>query len=118
MKIDMMNQGAGNEAIAHENATTTNALKATRYKSHPVVCYAAGFIARAGSKAGGVGYKMERCPTLKAELTTEVVYCIQGNCIDRADTARCNGKGVRVGQSYTLNTIDRHAVAYKKEETG
>lgn len=45
------------------------------------------------------------------------VYCIQGNCIDRADTARCNGKGVRGGQTYTLNTIDRHAVAYKKEET-
>lgn len=35
MKIDMMNQGAGNEAVAHENATTTNALKATHYKSPP-----------------------------------------------------------------------------------
>ena len=37
--------------------------------------------------------------------------CIQGNCIDRADTARCNGKGWRDdGASFTLNTIDRPAV--------
>lgn len=31
-------------------------------------------------------------------------YCIQGNCIDRADTAGCNGKGWTEGVSYTLNT--------------
>ena len=37
-------------------------------------------------------------------------YCIQGNCIDRADTAGCNGKGWTEGVSYTLNTIDRPAV--------
>ena len=38
------------------------------------------------------------------------VVCIQGNCIDRADTAGCNGKGWTEDVSYTLNTIDRHAV--------
>ena len=37
-------------------------------------------------------------------------YCIQGNCIDRADTAGCNGKDCTEGVSYTLNTIDRPAV--------
>ena len=37
--------------------------------------------------------------------------CIQGNCIDRADTTGCNGKGWRDDDvSYTLNTIDRPAV--------
>lgn len=41
-----------------------------------------------------------------------VCYCLQGNGIDRADTAGCNGKGWREDQSYTLNTIDRPAVAY------
>lgn len=40
----------------------------------------------------------------------ENVYCLQGNGIDRADTAGCNGKGWREKQSYTLNTIDRPAV--------
>ena len=38
------------------------------------------------------------------------MYCLQGNGIDRADTAGCNGKGWRENQSYTLNTIDRPAV--------
>ena len=37
-------------------------------------------------------------------------YCIQGNCIDRADTAGCNGKGWAEDVSYTLNTVDRPAV--------
>ena len=38
------------------------------------------------------------------------VFCLQGNGIDKADTAGCNGKGVKENVSYTLNTIDRHAV--------
>lgn len=42
-----------------------------------------------------------------ADVTT---YCLQGNGIDRADTARCNGKGWKADESYTLNTIDRPAV--------
>jgi len=40
------------------------------------------------------------------------VYCLQGNGIDRADTAGCNGKGWREDTCYTLNTIDRPAVVY------
>lgn len=40
------------------------------------------------------------------------VICIQGNCIDRADTASCNGKGWTRDVCYTLNTVDRPAVAY------
>lgn len=39
-----------------------------------------------------------------------LTYCIQGNCIDRADTAGCNGKGWTEGVAYTLNTINRPAV--------
>lgn len=45
-------------------------------------------------------------------LEKQPVYCLQGNGIDRADTAGCNGKGWRENQSYTLNTLDRPAVAY------
>lgn len=36
-------------------------------------------------------------------------YCLQGNMIDRADTAGCNGKGWTEDVSYTLNTVDRPA---------
>ena len=45
-------------------------------------------------------------------VIVEPVYALQANGIDRADTAGCNGSGWRVGESYTLNTIDRHAVVY------
>jgi DNA (cytosine-5)-methyltransferase 1 len=48
----------------------------------------------------------------------EKVYCLQGNGIDRADTAGCNGRGWREDQSYTLNTIDRPAVLSVDEKMG
>ena len=40
------------------------------------------------------------------------VICLQGNGIDRADAAECNGKGWKEDTSYTLNTVDRPAVCY------
>ena len=43
-------------------------------------------------------------------VTGYTAICLQGNGIDRADTAGCNGCGWRLGEAYTLNTIDRHAV--------
>jgi len=46
------------------------------------------------------------------------VYCIQGNCIDRADNAGCNGKGWREHASFTLNTIDRPGVIYTIDQGG
>jgi DNA (cytosine-5)-methyltransferase 1 len=66
---------------------------------------------------------LDVCPMLPAQLGTggnnqpfvveeSPVYCLQGNGIDRADTAGCNGKGWNDETCYTLNTIDRPAVAY------
>ena len=43
-------------------------------------------------------------------VTDYTAIRLQGNGIDRADTAGCNGCGWRLGEAYTLNTIDRHAV--------
>jgi DNA (cytosine-5)-methyltransferase 1 len=40
-----------------------------------------------------------------------LVYCIQGNTIERSDNAGANGKGVSENVAYTLNTTDRHVVA-------
>lgn len=57
------------------------------------------------------------CHTISTDSRNYVVYCLQGNGIDRADTAGCNGKGVKEDVSYTLNTLDRHAVAYQ-DKTG
>jgi len=38
------------------------------------------------------------------------VYCIQGNTIERSDSAGANGKGVNKDISFTLTGMDRHAV--------
>ena len=77
----------------------------------------------------GVGYWQNGVQTLRAEgenrpsrpsnvvvcsphpaVADVTTYCLQGNGIDRADTAGCNGKGWKADESYTLNTIDRPAV--------
>jgi DNA-methyltransferase (dcm) len=42
----------------------------------------------------------------------DFVIALQGNGIDRADTAGCNGAGFKENVSYALNTVDRHAVAF------
>lgn len=71
---------------------------------------AAGFCTEHSAKARSIGYEVEKSPTLRAGTVPATTYCIQGNCIDRADTAGCNGKGWTEDVSYTLNTIDRPAV--------
>lgn len=102
----------------------------------------AGFVGRQGAKSGSVGYEINKAPTLRQGITSDVVYpsvartltaehdaspcvdrgqnvlcyALQGNGIDRALTAGCNGAGWRQDASYTLNTIDRHAVVYNCRE--
>ena len=57
------------------------------------------------------GSKERKRPSEGTErCVRNAVYCLQGNGIDRADTAGCNGKGWREDVCYTLNTIDRPAV--------
>ena len=55
----------------------------------------------------------ETVGTLRAEAhgnNPVVAYCIAGNTIDRQAQNGGNGKGVQEELSYTLNTMDRHAV--------
>ena len=97
-------------------------LRANAGYNQMAVAYAAGFNYLQGSKARTIGFEMEKAGTLRAGqfgdavlVKMEVespVYCLQGNGIDRADTAGCNGKGWKEDTSYTLNTIDRPAVVY------
>lgn len=67
-----------------------------------------GDIAESGAAGEGLAEAAERgFNPAGGDVTT---YCLQGNGIDRADTAGCNGKGWREDACYTLNTIDRPAV--------
>lgn len=63
----------------------------------------------------GLGIGEDGDPAYKLQANHEhgVCYCIAGNIIDRSETAGANGSGVKENQSYTLNTVDRPAVAYK-----
>lgn len=45
-----------------------------------------------------------------------IIYALQGNGIDRSDTAGCNGCGWRVNEMYTLNTVDRPAIAFQQNQ--
>ena len=66
---------------------------------------------RGGCAGGGKGalVQEDKSGTLGTG-NDQTIFCLQGNGIDRADTAGCNGKGWREDTSYTLNTIDRPAV--------
>ena len=67
---------------------------------YPAESGAAGESPAAGAESGAGG----------AGKDAGSVICLQGNAIDRADTAGCNGKGWKEDVCYTLNTIDRPAV--------
>lgn len=74
---------------------------------------------RGGCAGGGKGpLVQEEISGTIATGNDQTVFCLQGNGIDRADTAGCNGKGWREDVSYTLNTIDRPAVcaAFKADQ--
>lgn len=66
---------------------------------------------RGGCDGGGKGalVQEDKSGTLGTG-NDQTIFCLQGNGIDRADTAGCNGKGWREDTSYTLNTVDRPAV--------
>ena len=68
---------------------------------------------RGGCDGGGKGalVQEDKSGTLGCG-NDQTIFCLQGNGIDRADTAGCNGRGWCENVGYTLNTVDRHAVAY------
>ena len=64
-----------------------------------------------GERTGlGVGNENDPGYTLQAGHEHGVCYCISGNTVDRETNQ--NGTGVRENGSFTVNTVDRHAVAY------
>ncbi len=97
--------GAGNRAggIGYQ-AECSPALKSSDGGNRtPCIVYDA--------RGNGTGYL---CPTITGEhqnrITDYTAVCIQRNCIDRADTAGCNGRDWKEKVSFSLNTVDRPAV--------
>ena len=72
---------------------------------------------RSGCAGGGKGAlvqteKTGTLSTLQDQTLFQPAYCLAWNIIDRSETAGANGLGVKENKSYTLNTVDRPAVAY------
>lgn len=65
---------------------------------------------------------LDSSPTITAKYGTGgnnqplIVNCLQGSMIGRADKNGPQGSGINEDVSFTLNTIDRHAVSYNKYE--
>ena len=88
-------------------------LKASQKES-----VAIGLMAGQSASAGSTAAELEVAPTLRSSASgtnqAPTVVSLMGNVIDRQ--AGQNGAGIRDdGKSYTLDTISRHGVAYKKE---
>lgn len=74
-------------------------------ESGPVICRASG--------QASADTLNETCPCLTCDHEAPIVAganCMAGNFVDR--NTNQNGCGVRENASFTLNTVDRHAVAY------
>ena len=73
---------------------------------------------RQGCSGGGKGplIQIDKSATLGCNNDQYLfvpVYCIAGNVVDR--NAHQNGRGWRENVSFTVNTVDRHAVVYEKK---
>ena len=99
MDVDCRN-GSLNETATPVQARMSNSLNA------------GGVVACMATQQGGAEIRTDdMAPTLTAAAgmsgNNQPVICIQGNCIDRSDTAGCNGKGWTEDVSYTLQMRSR-----------
>lgn len=80
------------------------------------------FMGGQGAKARSIAYCDDgTTPTIKSVMSggntvPDVVYSVQGNCIDR--NANQNGSGVSEGTAHTINSTDRHGVIYTQGSFG
>lgn len=112
-------------AVVFENHSQDSRYKGPLKVSQPVTAtYGMGgnnqpLVICMATQQGGAEILENISPTITAAAgmsgNNQPVICLQGNGIDRADTAGCNGKGWTEDVSYTLNTIDRPAIVYPKK---
>jgi len=78
------------------------------------------FKLRGGAEVDSAGRRAGKGVLMTEEMSGTIgavkdVFCLQGNQIDQAETSVCNGSGWKEEESYTLNTRDRHAIAFRKQ---
>lgn len=103
------NAGLSMHAVVYPSVARSLCARAD---SSPCVDRGQNVVCIEGDGNEGAAVNVGKSPCMKTTHSHTIVYSIQGNCIDRADTATCNGCGWREKATHTLNTIDRHAVVY------
>lgn len=111
--VCMATQQGGAEIRTDDKAPTLTAAAGMSGNNQPVIAMGTDMYngKLTGDKAASITTATGQGPANTGPGVIQQTYCIQGNCIDRADTAGCNGKGWTEDVAYTLNTIDRPAVA-------
>lgn len=114
--IYCVDEGGGKSACnITENVSPT--LTCT-HRGEPVICDSVPYTLqiRSGCEGGGKGPLIQTdksaCLTAAQTQTLFQPICIQGSVIGRKDENGPQGDGINVDKTFTLNTIDRHAVAY------
>ena len=114
--IYCVDEGGGKSACnITENVSPT--LTCT-HRGELVICDSVPYTLqiRSGCEGGGKGPLIQTdksaCLTAAQTQTLFQPICIQGSVIGRKDENGPQGDGINVDKSFTLNTIDRHAVAY------
>lgn len=128
LKIRSGCEGGGKGALVQteKSATLSTLQDQTLFVAEPSKAYSFDSLAsnsmkssnpRSGCREVEIAKTLDTSPPDPAKnqggiAIVEPTFCIQGNTIDRADTAGANGTGVKEDVCYTLNTIDRPAVAF------
>lgn len=121
LRIALEKQSCLNQEVKteYQESTTTSVQPSILHRGgQRQPCVAQIVRMRSGCEGGGEGalVSVEKSLTLAANTNDQVLfqptYCIAGNTIDRKLENGGNGKGINEEVSFTLNTIDRHAVVY------
>lgn len=128
LKIRSGCEGGGKGALVQteKSATLSTLQDQTLFVAEPPRAYSFDSLASNSMKSGNphsgcreveIAKTLDTSPPDPAKnqggiAIVEPTFCIQGNTIERADTAGANGTGVKEDVCYTLNTIDRPAVAF------
>ncbi len=128
LKIRSGCEGGGKGALVQteKSATLSTLQDQTLFVAEPPRAYSFDSLASNSMKSGNphsgcreveIAKTLDTSPPDPAKnqggiAIVEPTFCIQGNTIERADTAGANGTSVKEDVCYTLNTIDRPAVAF------
>ncbi len=126
LKIRSGCEGGGKGALVQteKNATLSTLQDQTLFVAEPPKAYSFDSLASNSMKSSNphsgcreveIAKTLDTSPPDPAKnqggiAIVEPTFCISGNTVDRQTTQ--NGTGTRADATFTLNTVDRHAVAY------